>query len=147
MAIHSKVRVFVHFIWGTHNHEWILNRELRLKIYHHLVERARELKIIINKLNVQPEHVHTLLELPSNKTIAEIAQNLKGECSNWINDNNLTVGKFRWQRGYGAYSVSISMLSTVENYIKNQDEHHKRRSFTDEYKQWAVKYGVWDRDD
>jgi len=146
MALHSKVRIFVHLIWGTHNHERVLNRELRIKIYQHLLERARELKIIINKMNLQPEHVHTLLELPSNKSIAEIAQNFKGECSNWINDNNLTVGKFRWQRGYGAYSVSISMLSTVENYIKNQDEHHKRRSFTDEYKEWAMRYGVWSQD-
>jgi REP element-mobilizing transposase RayT len=144
MAIHSKVRIYVHLVWGTYKHERILNRELREKIFQHLVERANELKIVINKMNIQPEHVHMGLELPADKSIAEVAQNLKGESSNWINDNELIRGKFRWQRGYGAFSVSISQLERVKNYIENQDEHHKRKTFQEEYKEWAKKYGVWD---
>jgi len=142
MALHSKVRIYVHLIWGSLNHERILNRDLRLKIFQHLVERAKELKIVIYKMNIQPEHVHVLHNLPSNKTTTEIAQGLKGECSKWINDNEFLKGKFRWQRGYGAYSVSASQLEIVENYIKNQDEHHKRKSFQEEYKEWAIQYGV-----
>ena len=147
MALHSKVRIYVHLIWGTLNHERILNRDLRLKIFQYLVERSKELKIVINKMNIQPEHVHISLELPSNKTIAEVAQNFKGESSAWINDNDLIRGKFRWQRGCGAYSASASQLIIVENYIKNQDEHHKRKSFQEEYKEWAVQYGLWDDED
>jgi len=69
-------------------------------------------------MNIQPEHVHFLLNLPSNRTMAEIAQNLKGECSSWTNDNEFLRGRFRWQRGYGAYSVSASQLEIVEKYIK-----------------------------
>ncbi len=144
MAVHSKIKIYIHLIWGTYNHERILTKDVRLKIFQHLSERSKALDIIISKMNVQPEHVHVLLNLPSNKTIAEIAQSIKGESSNWINDNNLILNKFRWQRGYGAYSVSASQLNSVENYIKNQDEHHKRRSFREEYKKWAVKYGVWE---
>jgi putative transposase len=146
MARHSKVRIYFHLIWGTINHERILNRSLRLNIFQHLVERAEELKIILYKINIQPEHVHILQNLPSNKTIAEVTQNLKGECSNWINGNDLIPGKFRWQRGYGAYSVSASQLNMVENYIQNQDDHHKRKSFQEEYKEWAMQYGVWDEE-
>jgi len=98
-------------------------------------------------MNIQPEHVHILHNLPSDKTMAEIAQSLKGECSKWINDNDFLKGKFRWQRGYGAYSVSASQVEVVEKYIKNQDEHHKRKSFQEEYKEWAIQYGVWDDDE
>ena len=58
MAIHSKVKIYVNLIWGTYNHETILNREMRIKIFQHLVERANELKIVINKMNIQPEHVY-----------------------------------------------------------------------------------------
>lgn len=144
MAIHSKVRIYVHLIWGTYKHQRILNRELRIKIFQHLVERANELKIVINKMNIQPEHVHITLELPSSKSIADVAQNLKGESSTWINDNDFLRGKFRWQRGYGAYSVSASQLEKVKSYIENQDEHHKRKTFQEEYKEWAKQYGVWD---
>jgi putative transposase len=144
MAIHSKVRIYVHLIWGTYKHEQILNRELRLKIFQHLVERANELKIVINKMNIQPEHVHIGLELPAAQSIADVAKNLKGESSSWINDNDFLRGKFRWQRGYGAFSVSASQLEKVKGYIENQDEHHKRKTFQEEYKEWAKKYGVWD---
>ncbi|MDZ7400912.1 MAG: IS200/IS605 family transposase [candidate division KSB1 bacterium] len=147
MAIHSKVRIYVHLIWGTYERQRILTPELRLKIFRHLVERAKELDIIIVKMNIQPDHVHILFILPSNKTLAEIVQNLKGECSNWINECNLIQGKFAWQRGYGAFSVSASQLMRVENYIKNQDAHHRRKSFQEEYKGWAVRYGVWDEED
>ena len=144
MALHSKVRIYIHMIWATYNHERILNRNLRIKIFEHLKSSAEELNITINKMNIQPEHVHILLQLPSDKSIAQVAKNLKGECSNWINANDLIQGKFRWQRGYGAYSVSASQIVRVENYIKNQDEHHKRKSFQEEYQEWAKKYGVWE---
>ena len=144
MAIHSKVRIYVHLIWGTYKHQRILNQDLRLKIFQHLVERATELKIVINKMNIQPEHVHMGIELPADQSIAEVAKNLKGECSNWINDNDFLRGKFRWQRGYGAFSVSASQLEKVKSYIENQDEHHKRKTFQEEYKEWAKKYGIWD---
>ena len=147
MAIHSKVKIYVHLIWGTYKHQRILNRELRIKIFQHLVERANELKIIINKMNIQPEHVHMGIELPAAQSIAEVAKNFKGECSTWINDNDFLQGKFRWQRGYGAFSVSASQLEKVKNYIENQDEHHKRKTFQQEYKDWAKKYGVWDDDE
>ena len=99
MAIHSKVKIYVHLIWGTQNHARILNRDLRLQIFSHLIERAKDLKFTINKMNIQPEHIHILLELPSNKSISEIAKNLKGECTHWINKSNLIQGKFSWQQG------------------------------------------------
>lgn len=144
MAVHSKVKIYVHMVWGTLNHERILHREFRLKLFNHFVERANELDIVICKLNIQPEHVHNAFNLPSTKTVADVAQAFKGESSAWINDNNFLKGKFRWQRGYGAFSVSASQLDVVERYVKNQDEHHKRQTFAEEYKQWAIQYGVWD---
>jgi putative transposase len=147
MALHSKVKIYVHTIWGTLNHERTLNQDLRLNIFQHLVERADELNITLNKMNIQPEHIHVLLELPSSTSIAEIAKNLKGECTNWINNNDLIQGKFRWQRGYGAYSVSASQIYKVEEYIKIQDGHHKRKTFQEEYKEWTIQYGVWDDDE
>jgi putative transposase len=142
MALHSHVKIYVHLIWGTHNHHRIINSKLKTALLEHLIARAKENNIIFETINIQPEHIHTLLLLPSDKSIAQIARQFKGESSNWINDNNLTVGKFRWQRGYATFSVSASQLEIVKRYIKNQDEHHRRKSFTEEYEEWARQYGI-----
>ncbi|OPX34367.1 hypothetical protein B1H10_03835 [candidate division KSB1 bacterium 4484_188] len=146
MATHSLVKIYVHLIWGTLSRERILNKNLRISLFKHYVERAKELSLQIEKMNIQPEHVHILLTLPADQTIAQVSKNLKGESSHWINDNNLLPGKFNWQRGYGAFSVSASQLTKVKNYIASQEEHHKKQSFYQEYKEWAKKYGVWYED-
>lgn len=97
-------------------------------------------------MNVQPEHLHLLINLPANRTISEIAKNLKGESSFWINNNGFVSGKFRWQRGYGAYSVSASHLKRVEYYIIMQDKHHNRKSYAEEYEEWIKQYGLEEKD-
>ena len=145
MAQHSQVKIWVHLIWGTLNHDRCLNRDIRLKLFDHIIAREKELNLEIKCLNIQPEHVHCLLSLPSDKTMSEIAQSLKGESSHWVNEEHLTPFKFKWQRGYAAYSVSSTQVDKVKTYIQNQEEHHKRKSFRDEFKEWAVQYGVFDQ--
>lgn len=144
MAIHSHVMIWVHMVWGTYKHDRILSRDLRSKIFDHLVSEAEEIGVAIEKLNVQPEHIHVLFPLPSGKAVDQIAKSFKGESSRWINENGLIAGRFQWQRGYGAFSVSASQLSVVKNYIQSQDEHHRRKSFAEEYREWVQRYGVWD---
>jgi len=68
-------------------------------------------------------------------------QLVKGESSYWINKNGLTEAKFEWQDEYFAVSVSESAINKVRDYIKNQEEHHKRKTFQDEYDEFIVKYG------
>lgn len=147
MATHSHVKVYIHMAWGTYKHERILTREIRLQLFDHYTERFSELGLTVEKMHIQPEHLHLLFQLPSDKTLAEIPKNLKGESSHWINQQDFFRGKFRWQRGYGAYSVSASLVDTVKHYIDNQEEHHQRKTFAEEYQEWAVKYGVWHDDD
>lgn len=144
MAVHSHVKIWVHLIWGTQKKERVLHRDLRINLFEHIVKISGEEEIEIEKMNIQPEHVHLLFCLPSDKSIGVIAKKFKGESSHWINDGNLTKCKFRWQRGYGAFSVSASQLDRIKKYIENQDEHHKRQSFKEEYDEWARKYGVFE---
>jgi len=144
MAIHSYVNIWVHLVWGTHNHEKTINKELSKILYNHLINRAVEESISIEKLYIRPEHVHLLFSLPSSKAMEDIVRSLKGESSYWINDSDLTPSKFKWQRGYGAFSVSASQLQKVKNYITNQEEHHRVKTFTDEYNDWKNQYGVFD---
>ncbi len=95
------------------------------------------------KINyVNPEHVHTLIDLPTNKTIEEVAQLFKGGSSHWINEEKLLRGRFAWGRGYGAFSVSHSDVERVAAYIAGQEEHHRRKSFAEEFELFVQKYGL-----
>ena len=130
---HSLCKVYIHFVWTTKNRERLLPPSARTQLYEHLLKNARENSILIKALNVQPEHVHLLVKLSRTSAIEELAKLLKGESSHWINHNNVIPGKFSWQIGYGAFSVSYTHYKNVIVYINNQDKHHERATFMTEY--------------
>ena len=142
MSRHSFVKIWVHLIWGTHKRQRVLLKEVRKSLFMHLMEQFKSIGVETERINIQMDHVHCLISLPSDRNIADIAKLIKGESSRWINENGLIMGKFRWQEGFGAFSVSSSQFETVKKYIEGQDEHHKTKSFKEEYKIWAEKYGV-----
>ncbi len=95
------------------------------------------------KINyVNADHVHTLVDLPTNFSVEECVKLLKGSSSYYINKNRVVRNKFSWGKGYGSFSVSASQLDNVVNYIKGQEEHHRRKSFTEEYQLFIKKYGI-----
>jgi REP element-mobilizing transposase RayT len=138
---HSLCKVYVHFVWTTKHAQRILAPSARPKLLEHFLDEAKNHSIVVEALNVQPEHVHLLTNLSRAQTIEDVAKQLKGESSHWINHNDVIAGKFSWQTGYGAFSVSYTHYKEVVAYINNQDEHHKRVTFMDEYKALLLKYG------
>jgi putative transposase len=88
------------------------------------------------------DHVHALVDLPTDLTIEKMMQLFKGGSSHWINERDLLSGKFAWGRGYGVFSVSHSGVDEVAKYIAGQDEHHRKRSFSDELKLFVERYGL-----
>ena len=112
----------------------------KLSVYLH--EYARE-KGIYMKINfVNPDHVHALVDLPTNLSVEEMAQLFKGSSSHWVNEQNLVSGKFGWGRGYGVFSVSESNVAEVANYIATQEEHHRKRPFAEELKLFVERHGL-----
>lgn len=104
---------------------------------------------ILTKLNQYPlavngykDHVHILFEMTPTVTLSEVLQKVKANSSKWINENNLVPGKFSWQSGYGAFSYSKSQRNDVIQYIKNQEKHHKERTFRDEYLDLLKKFEI-----
>lgn len=94
------VKVYIHFVWSTKNREPFLNtKELRLKVWQHIRENAREKEIFIDFINGYAEHCHCLISLGVDQTIQKTMQLLKGESAYWINKNQLTGSKFEWQAG------------------------------------------------
>ena len=139
--LHSYTKLYVHLIWGTKNRFNYFNKVIRDLVKDHILKYAKENNIEVLSINIQSDHLHLLISLRSDQKVDDIVKRLKGESSHWINSENIIKPKFSWQRGYGAFSISSSHLDAVKNYIKNQDEHHKKVSFIDEYKKILTKYG------
>jgi REP element-mobilizing transposase RayT len=95
------------------------------------------------KINyVNADHVHALVDLPTNLSIEELIQLLKGSSSHWVNANKIVQGKLAWGRGYGAFSVSESNVTQVAAYIAGQEEHHRVRTFAVELREFIERHGL-----
>jgi REP element-mobilizing transposase RayT len=114
---------------------------LRLKVWNHIRENAKEKGIFIDFVNGYSDHCHCLVSLGVDQTLQKVMQLIKGESAFWINKNGLTKEKFEWQDEYFAVSVSESILDRVRNYIKKQEEHHGKKSFQEEYDKFISTYG------
>lgn len=136
------IKVYIHFVWSTKNRIPYLNsRELRMNVWNHIRENAKEKGIFIDFINGYTDHCHCLVSLGVDQTIQKVMQMIKGESSFWINKNKLTTEKFGWQDEYFAVSVSESQIDRVRNYIKHQEEHHSKKTFQQEYDEFISKYG------
>ena len=148
MPMHSYSRCWLHMTWATHRREPVFSKEAAAKVSEFLTDYApgKGIYMVINYVN--PEHVHTLIDLPAGLTIQDAFKLLKGASSHWINQNRIVKTKFRWGRGYGAFSVSHSRVDTVARYIANQEEHHRKKSFINEYAQLMKAHGLsWSEED
>ena len=147
MSTHSCSRCWLHLIWETLRREPMLDKRAAARASTSLSEYSIE-KGIYMKINYfNAERTHALIDLPTKLTIEQVIQLLKGSSSHWINQNHLVKGRFAWGRGYGAFSVSHSNVSRVANYIARQEEHHRKKSFTEEYELFVERYGLEWRDE
>jgi len=147
MSLHSYSRVWLHLVWATLERRPLLDKPAAAKLSVWLHDYAKQ-KGIYMKINfVNPDHVHALIDLPTNLCIEDMMQLFKGSSSHWINEQNLVAGKFGWGRGYGVFSVSESGVPEVCAYIAKQEEHHCKRDFAEELKLFVERYGLeWRKD-
>ncbi|MCA0447087.1 MAG: IS200/IS605 family transposase [Bacteroidetes bacterium] len=136
----SFVRIWVHLVFSTKDRSPFFSKEIRPLIYNHIQLNCREKGIFLTDLNGHLEHIHCLISLNKNQTISQVAQLIKGESAFWINKEKIIAGKFAWQDDYFAVSISESQIESVQNYIRNQEDHHKKKSFSMEIEEFNKKY-------
>ena len=136
----SYVNMWAHMVWATHCRYPYLTPDIRYRVFDHIKENAVKKGIYLDHINGHLEHVHCLISLNADQNVMTVANLLKGESSFWINKNKLTPTKFYWQDDYFAESVSPSQLDAVRRYIRNQDEHHRKKSFQEEYDEFISRY-------
>jgi len=147
VSIHSYSRCWMHIVWSTLRREYTLEEEARRRLSKYLLDYSRSKNVFMKINYVNADHVHVLIDLPTNRSVEQVVHLLKGNSSHWINENRLTSLTFSWGRGFGVFSVSESIVPKVALYIGGQAEHHKRRSFLEEYKRFVARHGLVWRDD
>jgi putative transposase len=119
--------------WSTKNREPYLSSDLRNRLWPYLGGIARENKIKALAIGGMDDHVHMLISLPTTLSLAKALQLLKGNSSKWIHEKFPRLHPFEWQEEYGAFSIGISAVDDTVRYIRNQAEHHRKRSFREEF--------------
>ncbi len=130
----SYIKIWIHAVWGTKNRLPLLKEPVLTQVCNHILNNANKKGIYIDTINGYDEHIHTLTLLKHDLTISRQMQLLKGESAFWINKNNIAKANFEWADKYFAASVSDDKIDKVRAYIANQQEHHKRYTFAEEYK-------------
>ena len=137
----SYVINWLHCVWGTKSRVPLITRPIKGDILAHIMANAKEKNIYIDILNGHTDHLHCLISLNPDQSLSKVIQLIKGESSFWINRNRLTKYRFEWAVEYYAVSVSESHLPRVREYIKNQEEHHRKKSWEDECNELLIQYG------
>ncbi|RYZ25048.1 MAG: IS200/IS605 family transposase [Chitinophagaceae bacterium] len=136
------LKIWVHYVWATKNRTPMLTKKIRTSLFSHIADNARKKEIYIDRINGHVEHVHCLVSLGSDQTVEKVAQLLKGESSYWFNNRSgLGQTKLQWQDDYFAVSISQSGVENVRAYIDGQEEHHRKKTFAQEYEEFVSKYG------
>ncbi|HET9418683.1 MAG TPA: IS200/IS605 family transposase [Chthoniobacterales bacterium] len=139
--MHSFNSCVIHFVWSTKNREHTLTAELRERLWPYLGGIAKQNKMRALAIGGAADHVHMLVSLPPTLSVAKAIQLLKGNSSKWIHETFAHMRSFEWQEGYAAFSIGISGIDATVAYIRNQAEHHRTKSFREEFQAMLRKHG------
>lgn len=134
----SYTNLIYHVVFSTKDRKPVITNDLRPRLYDYLGGTVRNLGGISLAMNGVSDHVHLLVKLRPDKSVSSVLRDLKANASGWMHEVFPDVQDFAWQRGYGAFTVSMSQVEKVTKYIANQEVHHAKNSFRDEFKALMV---------
>jgi REP element-mobilizing transposase RayT len=134
-----------HIVFSTKNRQTLIDADLQVRLYEYIGGILRAEKSVLLAAGGMSDHVHLLVSLSRELSIAETVRLVKANSSKWIHETFPDRQLFAWQAGYGAFSVSFSNLPVVKNYLARQAEHHRVRTFQDEFREFLRKHDLdWD---
>ena len=139
---HTYVSSYIHYVFSTKHRQKIIKPELEERLWPYMGGIARENKMKALAIGGIEDHVHLFLSLPSTLSISKAIQLIKGGSSTWVSKTFPEFKGFQWQEGYGAFSISQSHIDRTIHYINNQKEHHRKKTFKEEYLAILKKHGI-----
>ena len=139
---HAYVSNLMHCIFSTKDRVPVIDPDLEARLWPYVGGIARENRMKALAIGGTTDHLHSLLSLPSTLSIAKAVQLIKGGSSKWVHDSFPEYQNFGWQEGYGAFSVSVSQMERTISYINGQKDHHRKRTFQEEFIDFLDKHGI-----
>ena len=138
----TYTQIYIQAVFAVEGRQSLIASEHKVEIYKYMTTVIQTQKNKVMAINGMPDHVHLLIGMNPDIALSDLVRDVKAASSRLINDNRWFRGQLNWQRGYGAFSYSKSQVSKVAKYIEDQERHHAKRSFRDEYEALLKKFEV-----
>jgi putative transposase len=135
-------QIYLHIVFAVKNRISLIQPEWKNELYKYITGIVKQNGHKLIAINGMTNHLHIAIGYKPHQLIPELLQDIKGNSSKWINEKKFIKGKFSWQAGYGAFSFSHSQIDAVVKYIANQEQHHMKKSFHEEYLELLKKYEI-----
>lgn len=129
----TYTQIHIHAIFAVQNRYSLIGKKWKNELYQYITGIIQNQGHKLLQINGMPDHVHVLFGMRPRQSLSDLMKMIKMDSSGWINQQSFINARFSWQAGYGAFSYSKSQVSRVIRYIENQEEHHRKRTFMDEY--------------
>lgn len=138
----SLASILIHIIFSTKQRQRFIVPQVRRDLHSYIVGIAHQHDVLIHEIGGVEDHLHLLISLPRTLSLSKLIEEIKKGSSKWIKTKGVFYQDFAWQNGYGAFSIGQSAYENLRKYIQNQEEHHKKISFQDEYRSFLKKYCI-----
>jgi len=138
----SLARLHIHLVFSTKNREPLITDAVRTVLHGYMATVLQNLGCAPVLINSVEDHIHLLFDLSRTVAISQAVEDVKKSSSKWIKTQGFEFAGFAWQAGYGAFAVSESNVEVVRAYIANQREHHRKKTFQEEYRQFLERHRV-----
>lgn len=135
-------QIYLHIVFAVQKRTSLIHAEWKNELYKYITGIIKNNGHKLIAINGTANHIHIAIGYKPHQLLPELLQDIKANSSKWINEKRFVSGKFNWQSGYGAFSFSHSQIDAIIKYINNQDLHHKKKTFREEYTQILEKYNV-----
>lgn len=138
----TYTQIYIQLVFAVKGRQNLIPQKNKIELNKYIsgIITGKGCKSII--VNGMPDHIHAFIGLKPSLSVSDLARDVKNNSSNFINDNHWIKGKFSWQSGFGAFSYSRSQIDRVYNYILNQEKHHKKKTFKEEYLELLKKFEI-----
>jgi REP element-mobilizing transposase RayT len=138
----TYTQLHIQFVFAVKYRASLIQKEWKDELHKYITGIYQNHNHKMLQINSMPDHIHILVGMRPEQSISSLIQTVKTESSKWIKDKKLCNSPFAWQSGYGAFSYSKSHVQNVVRYIQNQEAHHKKQTFLDEYRQFLKAFEI-----
>jgi REP element-mobilizing transposase RayT len=138
----TYTQIHIQCVFAVKYRDAVIDKQWQDRLHKYIIAIVNNNDHRLLAINSMPDHLHLFFGMRPAQSLADLMRMVKAESSEWINNEKLVRGKFRWQEGYGAFSYSKSQTDAVVKYVINQQEHHRKKTFLEEYKEFLQKFGI-----